>query len=49
VHPPGREGGEGEVNRFYKLVMMSSMMLKAFEVGDLEERIKALEDRSGLR
>jgi hypothetical protein len=29
--------------------MMASMMLKAFEAGDLEQRINALEERSGLR
>ena len=44
------EKGEGDVvNRYYKLVMMASMMLKAFEAGDLERRIEALEERSGVR
>jgi hypothetical protein len=44
------EKGEGDaVNKYYKQVMMASMMLKAFEAGDIEQRIKALEERSGLR
>jgi hypothetical protein len=44
------EKGEGDaVNRYYKLVMMASMMLKAFEAGDLVQRIEALEQRSGVR
>jgi hypothetical protein len=44
------EKGEGDaVNRYYKLTMMASMMLKAFEAGDMEQRIKTLEERSGMR
>jgi hypothetical protein len=44
------EKGEGdEVNRYYKLTMMASMMLRAFEAGDIERRVTALEERSGVR
>jgi hypothetical protein len=39
------EKGEGDVNTSYKLVMMASMMLRAFEAGDLEERISRLEEK----
>lgn len=37
------ERGEGEENRHYKLVMMATMLLKAVEASDLEERISKLE------
>ena len=44
-------GGEGaDANLNYKCVMMASMMLKAFEAGEMEERLakleKAIENRA---
>jgi hypothetical protein len=38
------EGG-GDENRKYKQVMMASMLLKAIELSDLEERVSSLERR----
>lgn len=37
------DGPGGDPNRAYKLVMMASMMLKAFEAGQMDERIARLE------
>lgn len=43
------ERGEGDTNECYKLVMMASMMLKAFEAGGIEQRVRALEERNGVK
>ena len=37
-------GGGDADNVFYKRVMMASMLIKALEVSDIEERIKKLEE-----
>ena len=38
-----RENTSESVNTHYKLVMMASMLVKAIEMADLEERITKLE------
>jgi hypothetical protein len=38
------EKGEGDVNTSYKLVMMASMMLKAFETSEFDDRLTRLEN-----
>ena len=42
------EGGKGAENRAYKLVNMSSQLLKAIEVASLEQRLANLEKRAGV-
>ena len=42
------EGGKAAENRAYKLVNMSSQLLKAIEVASLEQRLSNLEKRAGV-
>jgi hypothetical protein len=45
----GQGGGESSANQQYKLVMMSSMLIKALEVSEIEKRLTKIEEALNVK